>query len=259
MKLIIGLHGKLFSGKSTVEGFLRLIYEENVAFFSNAGALKKFCAYLTGDIAPYITQEGKNSEMPPQIENFSEKLEEGIRSFYQKETKLFSMDRAEMHKNVLDAFQNVFGDLADGSLQTKDVTYGKMLQLVGTEVFRNQINDAFWTTLVKKSILACPLPVVVLTDVRFPNEFEMVENMPNGHVIRIERQEIFSLNRDPNHPSETALDGVKMHTLENYGSLMDMSNAIDKIFVPNINEVGERIEKLPKRKSVHYKKIKKDS
>lgn len=254
MKLIIGLHGKLFSGKSTVEGFLRLIYEKDVAFFSNAGALKVFCAFLTGEIKPYITQKGKNSVMPPEIEEFSEKMRKGIRELYGYETMLFSMKRSEMHEKVLTAFQNVFGDLVDGSLPTKDVTYGKMLQLVGTEVFRNQISKDFWTTLVMKHMRKCPLPVVVLTDVRFPNEFEMVENMPSGHVIRIERQEIFSLNRDPNHPSETSLDGKKIHTLENYGSLADLSTKLDEIFVLDTNKVGENIENLPRRKSIHYKK-----
>lgn len=93
----------------------------------------------------------------------------------------------------------------------EDPIYGyvRVLQFVGTDLIRKKDPD-YWFNVLEKRIRADNPEVAVITDIRFPNEAEWVHRN-NGALVKIVRlmhdgTAYISPDRDPNHPSETALD-----------------------------------------------------
>ena len=80
----------------------------------------------------------------------------------------------------------------------------ELLQIIGTECFRNLVHPDFWVKLGVKEIRAQTFLKrnVVVSDCRFPNEIEAVKKL-GGSSVRIIREGQSSTDR---HPSETALD-----------------------------------------------------
>ena len=84
----------------------------------------------------------------------------------------------------------------------------KLLQLVGTEIFRRK-DPNIWVNSVYQKLKDRKPRVALITDCRFPNEAEFVKQM-GGTLVKIERETDGKPHRDPNrpetHPSEVALD-----------------------------------------------------
>lgn len=98
------------------------------------------------------------------------------------------------------------------------------LQRMGTEVARNQWGNDFWVDLAMKK--ADDFGNVVITDVRFPNEYNAIKYR-NGQVWRVNK-----LNHGPanDHPSEIALDDFNFDwSIPNYGTIEDLHAVIDGI------------------------------
>src|SRR6185436_4531160 len=65
----------------------------------------------------------------------------------------------------------------DGSKYTRTLTRRRLLQLVGTDCFRNVIDESIWArplVAVAKSVMNYPPAErgIVITDTRYENEFE---------------------------------------------------------------------------------------
>jgi hypothetical protein len=106
--------------------------------------------------------------------------------------------------------------------ENKDV-FRPILQWWGTEFRRNHKGgEDYWIEQLKWTLDTLPsnIRAVFITDVRFPNEAEMVlGNL--GKLVRIESNR-FRLNKRDPHVSETALDDVRFdYTLQNHASLED--------------------------------------
>ena len=98
----------------------------------------------------------------------------------------------------------------------------RMLQRLGTEVARNQWGDDFWVDLAMAK--ANRLDNVVITDVRYPNEYDAIVKA-GGQVWRVEKPGVSAVNA---HASETALDGHTFNnTIMNTGSKDDLYAAVD--------------------------------
>ena len=83
--------------------------------------------------------------------------------------------------------------------------FRELLQRMGTEVGRNLLGQNIWVEATMKSIQEAPSGTSwVLTDCRFPNEFEAVK-AAGGSVWRVVRPGIEAANQ---HPSEVALDAA---------------------------------------------------
>lgn len=97
----------------------------------------------------------------------------------------------------------------DHGMTTKDAP---LLQRLGTEVYRAKdpniwAHAAYWTIHEQQPLVA------VVSDVRFPNEAQMVKDM-GGALIKCVRlmqdgRPYIDPSRDPKHLSETALDNYK--------------------------------------------------
>ena len=91
-----------------------------------------------------------------------------------------------------------------------------LLQVIGTG-FRDLIDKDVWVKIVEEKYKNSLNEHVVITDVRFPNEVEMINN--HGFVIGIKRK---GFNGD-SHISERALDDVALpYIMHNDGDMTDL-------------------------------------
>jgi cytidylate kinase len=100
----------------------------------------------------------------------------------------------------------------------------KMLQRMGTEVGRELFGQNFWVDQAMKK--ASQSELVVIADVRFPNEYDAIINA-GGQVWRINKL----INQPVNgHASEVALDEhIFDWHIPNYGTKEDLYKIIDSI------------------------------
>jgi len=87
-----------------------------------------------------------------------------------------------------------------------------LLQVVGTDIFRKR-NPDIWVRVLEDTLNEQQPEVAIITDMRFPNEAAMIKRL-GGATIDVQRLTgggfpYVATDRDPNHPSETALDGYK--------------------------------------------------
>ncbi len=97
--------------------------------------------------------------------------------------------------------------------KTSIAPYGKhpkLLQWWGTEFRRNNFGQDYW---VKRTMSSIPkdIDIAMITDVRFPNEAQAV-NDAGGYTVHVQRimpdgTQYQDPNRPMNHVSETALNG----------------------------------------------------
>ena len=139
--------------------------------------------------------------MKPLIVGFGNKARHGkdtvagmVHCAMPAETRIYSF------ANALKGFARVLG------MRSKD---GTLLQALGTDVFR-RLNPDMWVDVLAAQIDEEQPRIALITDMRFVNEAAYVRRM-GGLTIRVSRTEIdgrpwVSQDRDPNHPSETALD-----------------------------------------------------
>lgn len=105
----------------------------------------------------------------------------------------------------------------------KYMTVREVLQFVGTELFREQLDPDIWVKSVfRKQYLT---PVVIVADARFPNEADFAKN--HGVLINVKRPIIDS---GDNHASETALNNYNKYDIiiNNDGSLKDLKDKLKR-------------------------------
>ena len=114
-----------------------------------------------------------------------------------------------------------------------NMTYRKMLQYIGTDLFRNQVDMEFWVKRAFKSVNSSSR--VVFSDMRFPNEVAMIQQK-GGLAIEVERDlelrmKMLDESFDFNHKSETALDNYRFwddHIVNNF-TLDELYECLDNI------------------------------
>jgi len=80
-----------------------------------------------------------------------------------------------------------------------------ILQLYGTEIFRNRVDSDYWVKQVKDKCEKSDSDIILVTDTRFPNEItEMYSDNYDLITIRLLRD--INKDKSKNHYSETALD-----------------------------------------------------
>ena len=91
------------------------------------------------------------------------------------------------------------------------VTPRKILQIVGTELFRDQlskyipdIKNTIWVKSLERTFLDNPNTNYVVSDIRFQNELDMIKKY-NGIIIKVYRP---NLNNEDEHISEKESDKI---------------------------------------------------
>ena len=118
-----------------------------------------------------------------------------------------------------------------------NITPREVYQYLGTEIFRNKINDLipninedFWIKHMEKKILDSDFKIVI-PDVRFENERNLIKEY-GGKIIKIERD--IPLNNLSNHESECN-DIEYDYRIQNNGSIDKLSNSLKKLINKNNN------------------------
>jgi len=62
------------------------------------------------------------------------------------------------------------------------------LQYIGTEMFREKLHPDFWLLVLERKIVSSRMKNIVISDVRFENEMEMIRKH-GGQIWRIQREE----------------------------------------------------------------------
>ena len=137
-----------------------------------------------------------------------------------------------IHENKKDAeFTLSICSWSNCQVVFEKMTPRKMLQQVGTNLFRNQLHPNTW---VNASFANYLNNAWIFTDVRFPNELEAIKKR-KGVTIRINRglvERTGKMIQEPEHISETALDDAKFdYVIENNGTIEELIEQVKKILI----------------------------
>lgn len=239
--MIIGINGKIGSGKDTVGKIIQyLTANEEVKKITTleewldsddlngrdfnwkikkfAGKLKQIASLLTGvPVEKFEDQDFKQSYMGEQW----------------AKTPIAPLSEATLFDAV---------DL------NNLMTYREFLQKLGTEAMRDGLHTNVWVNALfadyKYEIYRTPVPTRaagfidqhvypnwIITDMRFPNEMEAVV-AKGGITIRVVRDNgTRAIDTNP-HPSETALDGHTMHyEIINDGTIEELIEKVREILI----------------------------
>lgn len=128
-------------------------------------------------------------------------------------------------------------------LYIRNYTYRQVLQFIGTNLLREQFHPNVWinalfadykpTYNTKHPITVDTAPNWIITDMRFPNELEAVKERKEL-TIRLRRTQWIKSGTEATHehPSETALDNAEFdHVIDNDGSIEDLVIQVRNILV----------------------------
>ena len=198
--LIIGLSGKKQSGKNTIcEGLKNWYFSYHFAFikiYSFADVLKRqVCINVLGlsEEQCYGTDQEKNSLTKFKWENFPDNIR------YLEEERI---EEVRVIGETND-YENLFV-LRKGFMTAREV-----MQVVGTDIFRNYFDQEIWVDATLRNIFQDKKNIALISDIRFPSEIDAI--MKNGgSIIRLTR----NVCEQDNHPSEIALDNYNFTSLE---------------------------------------------
>lgn len=110
----------------------------------------------------------------------------------------------------------------------KDENNRFLLQGIG-QMFREEVNENYWINQtmmnIRKSQKNKPGEISVITDVRYINEAQEIQNQENGFLIKIVNKNTETF--DP-HISENNLDDYEFdYVMKNNGSLDDYRSEVD--------------------------------
>lgn len=211
MKTIIGLAGVKTSGKSTVAKIIeQAMPNQNVAESALADKLKNVCAQVFS--VPRESFDRQDLKEVPFIDGSkiltAEKINETL--------ELFNISESERTR-LLDVYEK------NGVTGTKLETPRRIAQIVGSQVLRETGNEDIHCENVE-------LPdghVVIISDLRFPNEFNYFNDSDEFDFIPfyIQRDEAERQVTADSHISETSvfLFCDKCAKLDNNGTIEDLS------------------------------------
>ena len=170
--------GKKQTGKDSFAKFVQeILPDKKIVRMAFADPLKDFCIEFLG--LPYKSCYGNNFEKDQWVGVWGD---------------FFNKDIAARYNKIL--IDNISGR--------------EVLQVVGTDVFRENFKDTFWIDLFRRKLGKLGSGVIVcITDVRFPNEFYMLKEELEAVTVRLFRNTGISKTSDSIiHKSETGIDAV---------------------------------------------------
>lgn len=120
-------------------------------------------------------------------------------------------------KQLQDQLNKIFNDLMLYDLVTTNKHWGNeektffsrsILQIYGTNIFRNRVDMYYWIKKEEQNIQKTNKDVIIIPDVRFPNELNYFKNNKSYNTISIKVNRNIKGQKDK-HKSETALDNYK--------------------------------------------------
>lgn len=187
-KIVIGLNGIARSGKDTAAKFMKEFFEEKgmkTASFYFAERLKDSVDTVFG-----FDERHRDGILKEEIVCCNAKMDWIIKCM--KDVLLHDVCETENEANRLADFitLNLVATLMkesiaysiEGDSYTFMISPRRIYQVFGTDVVRANVKDSFWTDIVKNQILRSDADVVFVTDVRFDNECEMIEDLDESGI-----------------------------------------------------------------------------
>jgi hypothetical protein len=221
--MIIGINGKIGSGKDTVGRIIQYLTSD----YNHV--------YTFTDWRERVELHGSNPHSSFEIKKFAGKLKQ-IGSILSGIPVEAFEDQEFKKTNLSDEWSSL--QQAGRHKAFVHMTVREFLQKLGTEAMRDGLHTNVWVN----ALFADYKPVVkewdelgndtlvqypnwIITDMRFPNEMEAVEER-KGVTIRVVRPGTVT----GEHPSETALDDAYFdHVISNNGSLEDLVEKVKQI------------------------------
>ena len=124
-------------------------------------------------------------------------------------------------------------DFWSEKLSIPSFTPRKALQMIGTDLFRIHFNNDIWTNIVENKIGVMlknnPKTNIVISDCRFTNEFNLIKQFTDSHIIMILREKNISTNKIY-HSSETEWVNYNFDTiLQNDNSIDDLKSNLKSL------------------------------
>lgn len=229
--LILGVSGRKQSGKSTTGNFIFSLYMSELeiaekVYINQLGQI--MVSDLFGDTNYSGIFDPTNSlSTDYMIKRVFDKLSSKV--------KLYSFAdvlKKDICMNILGlTYEQCYGSDMDKNTEThiiwedKNLTAREVMQVVGTDIFRNMYNNVWVDATIKKIKQERP-ELAIITDCRFPNEVDSIKEN-GGKVIRLTRNP-----HNSDHISEKILD------MENYNW-----NNFDYILDNNDMELFEQLSK----------------
>jgi hypothetical protein len=131
--------------------------------------------------------------------------------------------------------EQLFGDEKESLDPFWGTTPRKIFQYVGTDLFRNQIGkilpdvgEKIWIKVMENKIHGCDSKNIVISDVRFPDEVDMIKKM-GGIILKVVRPSLNGTQNDT-HISED-IDRLKPdYGVLNDGTLEDLNISMDWMY-----------------------------
>lgn len=174
--------------------------------------------------------------------SFGEAVKDVVATTFSWERRLLEGDTEESR-----IFRETVDEWWSAKLDIPNFTPRMAMQKVATDVFRNNLHQNIWVDIVERKI-SIDLKNgknVVISDCRFPNEFEMLREY-SGNIIHVKRNTPRWFNRYMNgenceetsdiHVSELMWIREKFdHTLDNTSTIEVLGNIVDMIINSIIN------------------------
>jgi adenylate kinase family enzyme len=154
--------------------------------------------------------------------SFADSLKNAISTIFNWDRQLLEGDTEESR-----SWRETVDEWWSKRLEIPLLTPRWILQNIGTEVLRNHFHSDIWLASLENKLQTMNSGKFVISDCRFPNEMEMIKRL-GGTLIRVNRD---IQNIIYNHESETAWTICSFdYVLENNGTIVDLKNAVTKIF-----------------------------
>lgn len=264
--MIIGVSGKIGSGKDTVGSIIQYLCDKNESCYNYATTSKKEFNVLD-DYNGYLERQLLSNW---RIIKFADKLKDIVcillgctrEQLEDREFKNTELGEEWTRYGYADGFIKKYignGEMSGAIMNNKqcskeeyeehyktnwqtayktEYTPRLLLQYIGTDLFREKIHENVWinATLnnydyIQRWIDAgseAVLPNYIITDVRFPNEADAIKQR-KGINIRIEKESDKDLENE--HLSETALDDYSFDYVVQHGTIENLIEQVKQILI----------------------------
>lgn len=190
MGTVLGINGRALAGKDTVADYLvsECGWTAKLSFAKNLKEMCKAIFFLTDyDVND---QEGKKKGfLTPKV--FTDRNLGSV---------MFWMSSTHGHCPVLVGAK----EKVRSYVGTEFTNPRHILQFVGTEVCRELV-PSYHVDMLVKQVRGNLDGRFIVTDVRFPNEGDLILDVLGGFVVYLDRPSADNTNIDMKHPSETAM------------------------------------------------------
>ena len=199
-KKLIGVSGKMGSGKDTVGDIIRILTSGVIVSNETVQHTIKVSTNITGWGSPWTIKK-----MAGKLK-FIASILSGV--------PVFKFEDQEFKQQKMDP-------------EWGDLTYREFLQKIGTDALRDKVHEEIWANSL--FVDQNHDSQWIVTDIRFPNEAEAIKKR-DGILIRVNttRECVAS-----NHASETSLDDYKDfdYVINNSGTIAELTSEIRGILV----------------------------